>query len=78
MQVKWICKLIEIKVQIDKPSWYVTIGMENILGVVVNDEAISGACKIRAKLINSTPLLSKKMLQIFWRGFFLHLGGFGL
>lgn len=39
--------------------------MENILGVVVNDEAISGACKIRAKLINSTPLLSKKMLQMF-------------
>ena len=43
-----------------------------------NDETILRLPKIHAKLINSAPLLSKKILQAFSGGFFLHLSGFGL
>ena len=56
--------------EIGKPSLYVATGMENVLGVVDNDETIFGLRKIRIKLISATLLLSKKkMLQTFLVGF---------
>ena len=55
--------------EIVKPSLYVATGIENILGVVDNDETIFGSRKIRIKLISATLLLSKKMLQTFLVGF---------
>lgn len=47
-------------VEIGKPNLYVTTGVENVLGIVGNDETISGSRKIRAKLSNPTLLLSNK------------------
>ena len=46
--------------EIGKPNLYVTTGVENVLGIVGNDETISGSRKIRAKLSNPTLLLSNK------------------
>ena len=54
---------------IGKASLYVATGMENVLGVVNNDETIFGSRKVRVKLISATLLLSKKMLQTFLVGF---------
>ena len=60
----------KILMEIVKPSLYVATGIENILGVVDNDETIFGSRKIRIKLISATLLLSKKkMLQTFLVGF---------
>lgn len=57
--------------EIGKPSLYVATGMENVLGVVDNDETIFGLRKIPIRLISATLLLSKKkkMLQTFLVGF---------
>ena len=59
----------KILMDIGKASLYVATGMENVLGVVNNDETIFGSRKVRVKLISATLLLSKKMLQTFLVGF---------
>ena len=38
--------------EIGKTSLFVTIGRENVLGMMGNDDIIYGPCKIRAKLTN--------------------------
>ena len=64
---------MKILVDKGKPSLYVTIGIGNSIDVGKAEE-ISGSRRMRAMFMSSTPLLSKKMLHIFYGGFFFNLG----
>ena len=66
-KLRGIKNLLELKIseKIDKPSLNVTTGMNNVSAVWGNDKTIARSSKIRPKLINLTPLLSKRYYKYF-------------